>query len=61
MREVHKYTTEDRDGTSDEWFTYDYREAVERARQYGHRVIDYTFVYEDNEVVDDFTGADDEE
>lgn len=56
MSDIHVYTLEDAHGNESGTFaTGSYEEARDRARADHLRVIDNTYVWDDSEMVDDFT------
>lgn len=59
--DIAVYTFEDRDGNEQGWQTQDYHEAETWASKNAMRVIENTYEWADSELVDDFTGGEEEE
>jgi hypothetical protein len=56
MAEITVYTFEDAEGSEDTYQTQDPREAQDRGRRYGMRVIGNTYEWTDSDTAWDFTG-----
>ena len=59
--EIAVYTFEDKDGNDQEWCTQKYSEAKEWAMRHNMKIILNTYVWDDSEMLEDFTDEEDEE